>query len=379
MSVARLIPKRIRDQQDANMSPGAGTNGYAIVYNHTSGKFELGTFDAAGAASAAVAAHVALSDPHAQYALESALGTAAAYNVGTGANNIVQLDGSAKLPAVDGSQLTNLPGGAVAGSNTQVIINDGGAYAGDPGLTYAKATDRLTVAGGIVAGDWSPPSDSITAVSIWNAARSERIVTVDTSTPAVIVHPLSSASTVDSAKLHLRMRSGGTEYAGKIYYGSAPSAADFIFLNYANTEIFRIKETGAITVPAVTMSGILSNQNPELKIQRFNTSSYNTIGFYDTPGGARKYHIEHDPSGKFTITRDATGNDIVIDTNSYIGFGTASPTAAADFPASTTARASLRIRTGVAPTSPAPNVGDMYQDGTHAYMYLAGAWKQLDN
>jgi uncharacterized metal-binding protein len=31
-------------------------------------------------------------------------------DVGTGANQIVQLDGSSRLPAVDGSQLTNLPG-----------------------------------------------------------------------------------------------------------------------------------------------------------------------------------------------------------------------------------------------------------------------------
>ena len=36
------------------------------------------------------------------------LGTAATLNVGTSANNIVQLDGSARLPAVDGSQLTNI-------------------------------------------------------------------------------------------------------------------------------------------------------------------------------------------------------------------------------------------------------------------------------
>lgn len=36
------------------------------------------------------------------------LGTAAPLNVGTGANNVVQLDGSSKLPAVDGSQLTNI-------------------------------------------------------------------------------------------------------------------------------------------------------------------------------------------------------------------------------------------------------------------------------
>ena len=37
------------------------------------------------------------------------LGTAAGFDVGTGASNVVQLDGSAKLPAVDGSQLTNAP------------------------------------------------------------------------------------------------------------------------------------------------------------------------------------------------------------------------------------------------------------------------------
>jgi hypothetical protein len=36
------------------------------------------------------------------------LGTAATFDVGTSANNVVQLDGTGKLPAVDGSQLTNI-------------------------------------------------------------------------------------------------------------------------------------------------------------------------------------------------------------------------------------------------------------------------------
>ncbi|MEL0016926.1 MAG: hypothetical protein VW715_17065, partial [Rhodospirillales bacterium] len=36
------------------------------------------------------------------------LGTAATLDVGTSATNVVQLDGSARLPAVDGSQLTNI-------------------------------------------------------------------------------------------------------------------------------------------------------------------------------------------------------------------------------------------------------------------------------
>jgi len=43
----------------------------------------------------------------------SELGTAALLDVGTGANNIVQLNGSSQLPAVDGSQLTNLITGKV--------------------------------------------------------------------------------------------------------------------------------------------------------------------------------------------------------------------------------------------------------------------------
>lgn len=47
------------------------------------------------------------------------LGTAAPLNVGTAATNVVQLadvSGTVKLPAVDGSQLTNLPAGAVDGT-----------------------------------------------------------------------------------------------------------------------------------------------------------------------------------------------------------------------------------------------------------------------
>ena len=43
------------------------------------------------------------------------LGSSATLDVGTTANKIVQLDSSAKLPAVDGSQLTNLPSGGGGG------------------------------------------------------------------------------------------------------------------------------------------------------------------------------------------------------------------------------------------------------------------------
>ena len=60
------------------------------------------------------------------------LGTAAALDVGTSANNVVQLDGTGKLPAVDGSQLTGISGGSPAGSAGQFQYGDGSAFAAAP-------------------------------------------------------------------------------------------------------------------------------------------------------------------------------------------------------------------------------------------------------
>ena len=45
------------------------------------------------------------------YLTSSSIGTAAPLDVGTSANNVVQLDSTAKLPAVDGSQLTGISSG----------------------------------------------------------------------------------------------------------------------------------------------------------------------------------------------------------------------------------------------------------------------------
>lgn len=62
------------------------------------------------------------------------LGDAATMTAGTAANNVVQLDGSGKLPAVDGSALTNIPSrlrqlvysasGAVQTGNTTIPWDD---------------------------------------------------------------------------------------------------------------------------------------------------------------------------------------------------------------------------------------------------------------
>lgn len=75
------------------------------------------------------------------------LGTAAELNVGTSANNIVQLDGSGKLPAVDGSQLTNLPGGSGAVDSVNGFT---GTVVLDPDdLDDSATTNKFTTASDI--------------------------------------------------------------------------------------------------------------------------------------------------------------------------------------------------------------------------------------
>lgn len=52
-------------------------------------------------------------DAGSTYATTASQGTAAALDVGTGANNVVQLTAASKLPAVDGSLLTSVSAGKV--------------------------------------------------------------------------------------------------------------------------------------------------------------------------------------------------------------------------------------------------------------------------
>jgi hypothetical protein len=83
-------------------------------------------------------------------------------DVGTGANDIVQLDGSGRLPAIDGSQLINLPGGGGGGSSLD-IQDEGSALATaattlnfvGAGVTASGtgATKTITINGGSGYGD----------------------------------------------------------------------------------------------------------------------------------------------------------------------------------------------------------------------------------
>jgi len=99
----------------------------SVAYSEVTGTPTLATVATSGAYSDLTGtpslATVATTGAYSDLTGTPTLGTAAALDVGTSANNVVQLDGAAKLPAVDGSQLINLPSGAsTLGALTDVTI-----------------------------------------------------------------------------------------------------------------------------------------------------------------------------------------------------------------------------------------------------------------
>jgi hypothetical protein len=100
-------------------------------------------------------AAVATSGAYADLSGKPTLGSAAALNAGTAANNLVQLDGDGRLPALNASQLTNIPAASITRStrtsNTILAAADKWAYID---ATSGSWTQTITAAATLGAG-WS--------------------------------------------------------------------------------------------------------------------------------------------------------------------------------------------------------------------------------
>mgnify|MGYP000159179471 CR=1 FL=1 len=118
------------------------------------GAITLSTADVSGLAT------VASTGAYSDLSGTPTLGTAAALDVGTGSNNVVQLDGSGLLPAVDGSQLTNLPAPTLELNDLTDVTFTAGAgidnyvltYDNTSGLWGAEASAEAPLASETVAG-----------------------------------------------------------------------------------------------------------------------------------------------------------------------------------------------------------------------------------
>jgi hypothetical protein len=101
---------------------------------------------------------------------------------------------------------------------------------------------------------------------------------------------------------------------------------------------------------------------------QFVGSYTNNSGSGSTVGGGYRVPMIFNPNGDVLILG---GNANVV--NGLIGLKVNAPTAHVDITASTTSNASLRIRSGTAPTS--PNDGDIWFDGTDIKMRIGGVTK----
>ena len=146
-----LVPSNISSITTAQLDNSAGTmlesaNNLSDLANAATARINLGL------------ATVASTGAYSDLSGTPTLGTAAALDVGTSANNVVQLNGSAQLPAVDGSLLTgvvaDLSGASIgdlsdvtitAAATGEVLRYNGTAWV-DAQLDYADITGLGTAA-----------------------------------------------------------------------------------------------------------------------------------------------------------------------------------------------------------------------------------------
>jgi len=159
-----------------------------------------------------------------------------------------------------------------------------------------------------------------------------------------------------------------------VYADGADRAAGFggiKFLNVSNGIV------GENLVFGSTSDGIQINGSTNCLIASNKIDGSDYYGIIEDSDSDGNYYLGN------VLTNNTSGTYSLNGTNQTLssvedgkhGFGVASPTSVVDIAASTTSRASLRLRSGVAPTS--PNDGDVWFDGTAFKVRIAGVTKTI--
>lgn len=441
MASVTFVPSRIAAGDFVDVPvPGIGDNGKAVTYNHGTGLFVYTGFEASGAVSTHVglanphsqyllassytaadvfakvltldgsgsgldadlldgnssAAFATAGHTHNYQPLDDELtaiaglvsaantvpsftgsGTAALLTVGTSANNLVKLDGSAKLPAVDGSQLTNLPGasgvlladGTVIGATSQQQIFTNGiaitrgitdlgllnGYFGTAYLPYIYQIDAgvdygmtYTAYGDTFYGVYQEFVKSRTTSGATNA-------TVQDGDQILVFQGYADDGTSLSIAAQMLWTVDGTPSSGIV-----PGRIAFYVANTSGSspECFTIRSSGKVGI---------NNGNPDAQLSTTASSSTNVV--LSAQGAASQ-------SADLTQWKNSSSTVLsAITKDGYLAAGQTAATAVVDVVGSSTSRSAMRLRSGTAPTS--PNDGDFWYDGSNLKFRLGGTTKTI--
>lgn len=152
--------------------------------------------------------------------ISGTIGTAAQYDVGTSANNIVQLDANGKLPALDGSQLNPAPT-ASGGSESSSAI---------PKYTLIDVSNSATI--------------NITSSSPGTLA-SMNVYLIDMSVAQLVNVYLPAASDLDDGEYIVIVHKSDSSSAGGAYYIRVyPSGSDTMYI-HATASYANFRRTGS--------------------------------------------------------------------------------------------------------------------------------------
>ena len=306
----------IANSRDFTDTTGAGTDGYAIVWDNATGKFIL-----------------------------------AAMSGGSGT-----------------------PGG----SDTQIQYNSSGSFAGESGITRTAA-GTLALSTALVAPVIRPASDSTTALQLQTASGTA-VLTVDTTNKVVSV----------------RSDSVSTSAPGTKVLELANSTSTFSFYRVHNSGIaldrwtMRFLPNPLYSTTPMDIAVDWNNGNSAINLTNLGINFINTSSAFLQSGTQLNLNIsasnifqlwqgagvglgmQYRPDSYWKIVNAfASYNIIYASAAGYVAMGHGSPTCVLDIAASTTSRASIRIRSGTAPTS--PNDGDVWKNTDEFVMFASGS------
>jgi len=349
----------LNDVGDVNAPTPANTN--VIKYNSTSGDWESGAVAASevsGLATVATTgaysdlsgtptlATVATTGAYSDLTGTPTLGTAAAEDVGTSAGNVVQLDGSARLPAVDGSQLTNLPSGATTlGAltdvdttgvvDTNVLKYDSGTSTWvDGAVAYSEVTGTPTLATVATTGAYSDLTGTPTLATVATTGAYSDLTGTPTLGTAAALDVGTSANNVvqlnGSAQLPAvdgSLLTGITATVAALndigdVSAAAPNNGDVIAYNSTSGDWEATAQSGGGSAPSVTVSSPSTDQTltspsgiEEVYVYTPTTAITVNLVAAATCGSGFKYQVKNRSSN--TLTIDPNGTETIDGSTTY--------------------------------------------------------------